>query len=198
MQGILIILISCFLLTGTAAAQGIQAYMGDTIPLSGYSPSSPFVYLFLTGPNLPENGVALNNINLRADQGGFTRVAVDGSNDMWSYKWGTNSLGGRLDEGTYTVWVVNEPEDRSNLGNAEYATISVTLGSPTPEYCRRHNTGRAPDPPGQFRTRRRVGIGQRAVPGKNTVFDNRSRCRDRCRHRLQIRVPARTRPAQLS
>jgi PEGA domain len=129
--GILIILISCFLLTGTAAAQGIQAYMGDTIPLSGYSPSSPYVYLFLTGPNLPENGVALNNINLRADQGGFTRVAVDGGNDMWSYKWGTNSLGGRLDEGTYTVWVVNGPEDRSNLGNAEYATISVTLGSPT-------------------------------------------------------------------
>jgi PEGA domain len=127
----LIILVSCFLLTGTAAAQGIQAYLGDTIPLSGYSPSSPWVYLFLTGPNLPENGVALNNINLPADQGGFTKVTVNGENDMWTYKWGTNSLGGRLDAGTYTIWVVNGPNDRSNLANAEYATISVTLISPT-------------------------------------------------------------------
>jgi PEGA domain len=130
-SGILIILISCIFLTGAASAQGIQAYLGDTIPLSGYSPTSPWVYLFLTGPNLPGNGVALNNINLPADQGGFTKVSVDGSNDMWTYKWGTNSLGGRLDAGTYTIWVVDSPNDMSNLANADYDTISVTLSSPT-------------------------------------------------------------------
>lgn len=129
--GILILFAACILLTGGASAQGIQAYLGDTIPLSGYSPTSPYVYLFLTGPNLPANGVALNNINLPADQGGFTKVAVDGSNDMWTYKWGTKSLGGRLDAGTYTIWVVDNPNDRSNLANADYATISVTLSSPT-------------------------------------------------------------------
>lgn len=128
---LLILLISCIFLTGAASAQGIQAYLGDTIPLSGYSPTSPWVYLFLTGPNLPANGVALNNINLPADQGGFTKVSVDGSNDMWTYKWGTNSLGGRLDAGTYTIWVVDSPVDRSNLANADYDTISVTLSSPT-------------------------------------------------------------------
>lgn len=128
--GILILLISCLFLTGTASAQGIHAYLGDTIPLSGYSPTSPWVYLFLTGPNLPANGVALDNINLRADEGGFTKVAVDGGNDMWTYKWGTNSLGGRLDAGTYTIWVVDGPNDLSNLANADYATISVTLSSP--------------------------------------------------------------------
>jgi hypothetical protein len=130
-MGILILLVSCLLFTGTVTAQGIQAYLGDTIPLSGYSPTSPYVYLFLTGPNLPENGVALNNINLHADEGGFTKVAVDGGNDMWSYKWGTNSLGGRLDAGTYTIWVVDSPDDLSHLANDNYATISVTLGSPT-------------------------------------------------------------------
>jgi hypothetical protein len=128
---VLIFLISCILFSGTVSATGIQAYLGDTIPLSGYSPTSPYVYLFLTGPNLPANGVALNNINRLAEEGGFTRVAVDGENDMWSYKWGTNNLGGRLDEGTYTVWVVNGPNDRAHLSNAEYATISVTLGSPS-------------------------------------------------------------------
>jgi len=35
-----------------------------------------------------------------------------------------------VDEGTYTVWVVNGPNDRSNLMNADYKTISVRLTKP--------------------------------------------------------------------
>jgi hypothetical protein len=103
--------------------------MGDEVRLSGYSTSSPFVYLFLTGPNLPENGVALNDISKRADQGYFTKVSV-GGDDLWSYTWHTGSINGRLDEGTYTIWVVNAPNDRSRLATADYKTISVTLGKP--------------------------------------------------------------------
>ena len=128
---VFILLLACLLLANTASAAGIQAYMGDTIPLSGYSPTSPWVYLFLTGPNLPVNGVALNDITKRADEGGFTVVQVAGEDDRWSYNWHTGDVNGRLDEGTYTVWVVNGPNDRSHLQNAEYGTISVTLGSPT-------------------------------------------------------------------
>jgi hypothetical protein len=125
-----IILIGCLLLaSGTAAGAGIQSYLGDTIALQGYSYESSTVYLFLTGPNLPVNGVALDNINARADQGYFTQVDVDG-NGHWEYNWGTNSMGGRLDAGTYTVWVVNGPNDRSHLSEAEYSTITVTLSSP--------------------------------------------------------------------
>ncbi|HEX3000933.1 MAG TPA: hypothetical protein VHN82_00955, partial [Methanoregula sp.] len=128
---ILIALLACLLLAGTASAGvGIQASMGDTIPLSGYSPTSINVYLFVTGPNLPANGVALNDITKRADQGGFTVVPVQGD-DRWTYNWHTSSINGRLDDGTYTVWAVNGPNDRSNLQNAEYGTISVTLGRPT-------------------------------------------------------------------
>ncbi|MFA5221131.1 MAG: PEGA domain-containing protein [Methanoregula sp.] len=115
--------------TGATASSGIQAYMGDTIPLSGYSYGSQSVYLFLTGPNLPANGVALDNIYARADEGHFTQVDVD-SNDRWQYKWGTNVLGGGLDAGTYTIWVVNTPTDRSHLSEADYSTISVTFGNP--------------------------------------------------------------------
>ena len=125
-----IILIGCLLLTsGAAALVGIQAYMGEIIPLQGYSYGSSTVYLFLTGPNLPVNGVALDNINARADEGHFTQVDVD-SNDHWVYKWGTNSIRGRLDAGTYTIWVVNGPNDRSHLSGADYSTITVSLGSP--------------------------------------------------------------------
>jgi hypothetical protein len=40
------------------------------------------------------------------------------------------SINGRLDEGTYTVWVVSGPNDRSRLAEADYRTLSVTLGKP--------------------------------------------------------------------
>lgn len=111
------------------AVSGIDAALGEVIPLQGYSSSSNYVYLFITGPNLPSNGVQLNDITQRADQGHFTKVPVDGDGH-WSYKWGTNNVNGRLDAGTYTVWVVDSPADRSHLMNAEYRTLSVSLGKP--------------------------------------------------------------------
>jgi|WetSurMetagenome_2_1015567.scaffolds.fasta_scaffold42280_3 hypothetical protein len=117
-----------FVLAGAAAASGsTQSYMGNTVKLSGFCYDSQTVYLFLTGPNLPSNGVALDNIYRGTEQGGFTEVSVD-DHDHWEYDWGTN---GGLDAGTYTVWVVNSPTDRSHLGEAEYSTISVTLGNPS-------------------------------------------------------------------
>ena len=118
-----------FLGGGAVASAGIQTALGDDVTISGYSTAGPYVYLFLTGPNLPVNGVALNDITKRADQGGFTKVSVDGD-DHWTYTWHTGSVGGRLDEGTYTVWVVDGPNDRSRLAEADYRTISVTLGEP--------------------------------------------------------------------
>ncbi|MCK9630892.1 MAG: PEGA domain-containing protein [Methanoregula sp.] len=127
-----LVLLACLLLAGSASAGvSIQAYSGDTIPLSGYSPTSNNVYLYLTGPNLPSNGVALNDITKLAEDGGFTVVQVNGEDDSWSYNWHTNNINGRLDDGTYTIWVVNGPNDRSHLQNAEYGTISVTLGRPS-------------------------------------------------------------------
>ena len=123
--------LACLLLIPVvSAAPGIQASLGEIIPISGYSSGSKTVYLFLTGPNLPVNGVALDDITKRADQGRFTRVQVDGD-DHWSYRWGTANTGGRLDAGTYTVWVVNGPNDRSRLSEADYRTIAVTLGKPS-------------------------------------------------------------------
>jgi hypothetical protein len=123
-------LILLLVLAGAVAAAGsIQSYIGDTVKLSGYCYTSQTVYLFLTGPNLPANGVALDNINEQADQGGFTQVSVD-ANNHWEYDWATGSTGGRLDAGTYTVWAVDGPNDLSQLSQAENSTISVTLGVP--------------------------------------------------------------------
>jgi PEGA domain len=118
------------LLAGSAAANsGIQTVMGDEVTISGYATSGPYVYLFLTGPNLPVNGVALHDITKRADHGGFTRVSVDGD-DRWTYTWHTGSINGRLDEGTYTIWVVSDANDRSRLATTDFRTIDVTLGKP--------------------------------------------------------------------
>jgi hypothetical protein len=114
---------------GAAAALTEAWYLGDTITLTGYSPGSPVVYLFLTGPNLPSNGVALDDITSRADQGGLTRVRVD-DHDRWVYRWDTHAVGGRLDPGTYTVWITSEPVDLSHMSGADYRTISVTLQRP--------------------------------------------------------------------
>ncbi|MDD1682088.1 MAG: PEGA domain-containing protein [Methanoregula sp.] len=124
------VLMACVLfLAGSAAAySGIQTVIGDEVTISGAATSGPYVYLFLTGPNLPENGVALHDITKRADRGYFTKVSVDG--DRWSYTWHTGSINGKLDEGTYTLWVVSGPNDRSRLAQADYRTISVTLGKP--------------------------------------------------------------------
>lgn len=116
-------------LSSGAVASGIQVSLGEDVEIAGYATSGPYVYLFLTGPNLPVNGVALHDISKRADQGGFTKVSVDGD-DHWAYTWHTGSINGRLDEGTYTVWVVSGPNDRSRLAEADYRTLSVTLGEP--------------------------------------------------------------------
>jgi len=126
--GILSLLV-VILISGALASPGESWFLGDTITLSGYSPESSTVYLFLTGPNLPSNGVALDDISSRADQGGLTKVSVE-DQDHWVYRWDTHALGGRLDPGTYTVWVTSEPVDRSHLGNANYRTIPITLAQP--------------------------------------------------------------------
>jgi hypothetical protein len=125
-----IFFIFCFLfVTGTCAAGTKTAYLGDMVMLSGSSPGSDTVYLFMTGPNLPVNGVALNNINRRADMGGFTTTDVD-PDGHWEYKWYTNQLGGKIDTGTYTIWVTDRPVDRSHLSESDYKSISVTLQQP--------------------------------------------------------------------
>ena len=123
-----VVLISLLVLFSGAIAEGqTQAYLGSVVTLSGYSYTSYTVYLFLTGPNLPSNGVALDNINRPADQGGATQVDVDGDGH-WVYEWNTGALG--LDAGSYTVWVADGPADVSHLSAVDYSTISVILSEP--------------------------------------------------------------------
>ena len=71
-RGAVVLIVLLVLFSGAVAAGQTQAYRGSVVTLSGYSYTGNTVYLFLTGPNLPPNGVALDNINRLADQGGAT------------------------------------------------------------------------------------------------------------------------------
>lgn len=113
------------------AAPVISAAIGDQVPLAGFAPGSDRVYLFLTGPNLPANGIRLDDISspvISGDSSSFTTASVD--NDRWEYPWYTRTKGGTLDAGTYTIFIVTTPVGRRDLAGAAYATIMVTLGSP--------------------------------------------------------------------
>jgi hypothetical protein len=129
-RGAVVLIVVLALFSGATAAGQTQTSLGDVVTLSGYSYAGDTVYLFLTGPNLPPNGVALDNINRLADQGGATRVDVD-ADGHWIYQWYTGAVGGKLDAGSYTVWVADGPADRSHLTTVEYSTISVSLSVPS-------------------------------------------------------------------
>lgn len=122
---ILAILLCLVVLPVSGADEEIEAKMGETITLHGFSYIGDKVYLFMTGPGLAPNGVTLTDTSLRADQGHFTVVGVD-DNQEWTYIWKTSRISTEVDPGTYTVYVTNEPADLSSLGGS-YKTLSVFL-----------------------------------------------------------------------
>lgn len=113
--------------SGYGYADDFEGYLGETITLHGVSYNSDQIYLFMTGPGLPANGVALTDITQRADQGQFTTVGVDSSSQQWSYKWDTLKLENQIDPGTYTVYAVNAPVDASSLTGHSYQAMKVYL-----------------------------------------------------------------------
>lgn len=120
------------LLTGPAIGTPlVSAAVGDRVLLEGFAPGADEVYLLLTGPNLPANGVRLEDISapiISGDPSTFTRTSVE--SDRWEYSWYTRTKGGTPDAGTYTIFIVTKPVGRKDLAGSEYATIMVSLGSP--------------------------------------------------------------------
>jgi hypothetical protein len=126
--GILLIGLLAFMVGPVCAVSAdtyIEAELGDTINLHGVSYVGDRVYLFLTGPGLPENGVMLTDTSQRADQGHLTIVDLE-SDQTWSMKWDTSRIRNQLDTGTYYVYVSNEEADKSSLGGkSTYQILEV-------------------------------------------------------------------------
>jgi hypothetical protein len=130
------LLLTCFLAAMMihpvpAADTNIEAELGDTLNLHGVSYTGSSVYLFMTGPGLPENGVTLTDMTQRADQGKFTQIDLD-SQQEWSYRWNTARIENEINAGTYLVYVTDEPVDKAHLGGlSSYKTLEVYLKEST-------------------------------------------------------------------
>jgi len=110
-----------------AANAEIEAYMGDTVTISGVSYISDEMYLFMTGKDLDANGVTLTDTSALASKGDFTMVDVD-SDQTWSYSWDTSRISRSIDPGVYTVYASTEPVDVAHLGSSDtYKTVDVWL-----------------------------------------------------------------------
>ncbi|WP_394698747.1 hypothetical protein [uncultured Methanoregula sp.] len=107
-----------------------ECYLGDTIDLHGVAYTSDRLYLFMTGPGLPPNGVTLTNPTLRADQGYFTTVDV-ASDQTWAMKWNTDRIRNQIKPGTYNVYVSTTATDLSGLAGG-YKKLTVYLKDPGP------------------------------------------------------------------
>lgn len=119
-----------FALVIAPAASAVTMYPGSEVTLGGTSTGSDTVYLFVAGPNLPANGGRLEDPQTPVRSGdpeSFTTATV-GADDRWTYRWRTGEAG--LDPGTYTVYAVEAPVDRSDLSGHAYTAIPVTLGRP--------------------------------------------------------------------
>ncbi|MGE5832291.1 MAG: hypothetical protein ACM3X8_05170, partial [Methanomicrobiales archaeon] len=103
------------------SAAPIRAIPGEDIPLGGTATGVDVVYLFLTGPNLPDPGISLTG-GTPVSTGvpsSFTRVEIN-TDGTWRFTWQTGSIGRTLDPGTYTVYAALEPVSRQDLAGADY------------------------------------------------------------------------------
>lgn len=122
------VLAGLFIPGASAADEYYTGYLGDVISLSGYSyAGGDQIYLFMTGPGLPANGVTLTDVSQQAGEGQFTIVPLDNT-QHWSMKWDTSRIWNQIDPGTYLVYVTTQPVDKSHLGqSSSYQTLSVYL-----------------------------------------------------------------------
>ncbi|MDG6250578.1 MEMAR_RS02690 family S-layer glycoprotein [Methanocalculus sp.] len=113
----------------TITASGDRTYyLGQEVTLSGTNSDSGITYLFITGPNLPGAGGDINAPSTAITAGGATNIAVQRtvkSDDTWDYKWMTGDA--MLDPGTYTIYAVSQENDKNNLANVKYGTVSVVI-----------------------------------------------------------------------
>ncbi|MCT8335956.1 PEGA domain-containing protein [Methanoculleus sp. Afa-1] len=118
--------------TITTSGTGVY-YLGEELVISGTNTDSNNVYLFLTGPNLPANGVRLDGSMSPVENNNatsFTSTPVE-ADDTWSYKWDTGSITRSLDAGGYTIYAISEPRSKESLSDVKYGTTTIQLRPPS-------------------------------------------------------------------
>lgn len=114
----------------SSPATAEEFYVGDVINLGGSSPSN-YVYLFVSGPNLPSGGANPEDIQsavVTDDPDSFVRVTVNSG--RWSYKWDTSTASGTPDAGVYRVYAASKPVSLSDISSADYSMTVVNIVRP--------------------------------------------------------------------
>ena len=125
---LLCLLMAVVVYSGHSSAADINEQIGNRVDLKGTAVSADSIYLFVTGPGLPSDGVRLDSMKVpvvTGDPESFT--VTDVSNDRWAYTWNTARQGFSLKEGIYTVYAAKKPVGKSSVNSAVYGTISVSL-----------------------------------------------------------------------
>jgi len=123
---LIVILVLC--IAHPAGSADINAAIGDKIPLSGTAVGTDWIYLFVTGPGLPQDGVNPGRMQVPAVTGEpDTFAMVDASSDHWSFIWNTARQGFELKEGIYTMYAVKTPVNKADLGSATYGSTTIAL-----------------------------------------------------------------------
>lgn len=126
------IVTSCVILLALIPGISAAPYaIGDSIPISGTAYGIDQMYLFVTGPDLPSNGVNPYNMNNEVVTGNAqTFAVVETSDGSWSYTWVTAQIGIKLKEGIYTFYSVKGPVGKDDLSANDpsfYSSTEITL-----------------------------------------------------------------------
>lgn len=114
----------------TISADGDQSYyLGEKVVLRGTSPGADTVYLFMTGPNLQENGVQLTSPK-QAVVGGNTEtftVVKPNPDSTWEYSFYTANL--PFDAGSYSIYAAGEAKSLDIL-DERVSPLKIILKKP--------------------------------------------------------------------
>jgi hypothetical protein len=138
---VVLILLSLLVISSVSASDtevsvhvsGDQRYYGgEDIQISGTNTVTDKTYLFLSGPNLPSTGGSIKvtdpknatNKVVNDDETNFQVVKVQ-SDNTWSWTWKTKNIA--FEAGTYTIYAVSTPKDKTDLANTTYGTTSIMI-----------------------------------------------------------------------
>jgi hypothetical protein len=118
-------------------------YAGEDVRFMGINTEGSPTYLFMTGPDLPPEGVQLNldpgNSSVTDGiPGTFTQTPVDGAN-KWVYIWNTTEdMPLNITAETYmtephsvfTIYAESQPHDASNIASGNYTSATFNMSIP--------------------------------------------------------------------
>ena len=127
-QIVLLCLFFLLFTAGYASAESRNGTIGDIIPLFGTAPGVDGIYLFMTGPGVPQYGSRMDSSVspvITGDPETFTQLPVEGN--RWNYSWQTGRVSGGLASGLYTVYASTAPVAADALSGISYSSTEIFL-----------------------------------------------------------------------